>query len=126
MAEFKKPSNVPARSDTWAEQSYQSFDMSGVDRLTYIDTSRNSSLSNGGTPSRNSSTSFPGTVRSSESTPNTATPESMRQFDPDKFFGDMNLSNTGIDVTMNMGSGLGDDGGVGFFTEMLEVNLNGN
>jgi hypothetical protein len=113
MAEFKKP-------------RHQAFDMRGVDRFTYVDTSRNNSLSNGGTPSRNGSTSFPGTVNSSESTPNTATPESMRQFDPDKFFGNMNLSNTGIDVTMNMGSGIGDDGGVEFFTEMLGVDLNVN
>ena len=100
--------------------------MRGVDRFTYVDTSRNNSLSNGGTPSRNSSTSFPGTVNSSENTPNTTTPESMRQFDPDKFFGDMNLSNTGIDATMNMGSGMGDDGEVEFFTDMLGVDLNVN
>ena len=126
MPEFTKPTNVPPRSDTWAEQSHQAFDMRGVDRLTYVDTSRNSSLSSGGTPSRHSSTSFPGTVGSSESTPNIATPDSVRQFDPEKFFGDMNLSNTGIDVTMNMGSMMADDGGVEYFTEMLGVNLNGN
>lgn len=126
MTEFTTPSSVLPQQDTWAKQSHQAFDMRGVERLTFLDTSRNNSLSNGGTPSRNSTTSFPGTVNSSESTPNTATPESMRQFDPEKFFGDMNLSNTGVDVTMNIGSGVDDDGGVGFFTEMLGVSLNGN
>lgn len=108
----------PIEREDWTKASHQAFDMRGVDRFSYIDTSRNSSLSNNGTPSRHSSTSIPGTRNSSESTPNTATPESMRQFDPDKFFGDINLTNTGIDVTMNIG-GMGDDGGVEFFTDML-------
>lgn len=120
---MKAQENPPALSE-WKKKSHQSFDMRGPDRVSYVDTSRHISLSNDGTPSRNSSTSVPGTLNSSESTPNIATPESMRQFDPDKFFGDMNLSNTEIDVTMNMG-GM-DDGGVEFFTEMLGVNLNGN
>lgn len=59
----------------------------------------------------------------SDTTPNTATPESIRQFDPDKFFGDMNLAGTGIDVTMNMGATIDE---AEFFTDMLGVNLNGN
>jgi hypothetical protein len=122
-----KGSEKPIEREDWTKASHQAFDMRGVNRFSYVDTSRNSSLSlsNDGTPSRNSSTSIPGTLNSSESTPNIPTPESMRQFDPDKFFGDMNLANTGIDVTMNMG-GIGDDGGVEFFTDMLGVNLNGN
>lgn len=81
------------------------------------------------TPSRNSSASVPGsgtiTNCSTGSTPNIPTPESIRHFDPEKFFGDISLPGGGIDVTMNMGQEMGDDG-VEFFTDMLGVNLNGN
>jgi hypothetical protein len=61
---------------------------------------------------------------SSEDTPNTSTPESMRQFDPERIFGDMNFA-SGMDMTMNIGQGISDDG-VEFFTDMLGVNLNTN
>src|SRR5438046_10326794 len=111
MADFTKPTNVPPRPDAWAEQSHQAFDIRGVDRLTYVDTSRNSSLSSGATPSRNSSTSFPGTVNSLESTPITATPDSMKQFDPEQLLGYMNLHNTVSDLAIHTGCGMADDGG---------------
>jgi hypothetical protein len=104
--------------------------MRGVNRFTYLDTSRNNSGGADTSPSRQSSSSMTGSASiqpiSSDSSPNTATPESIRQFDPEKFFGDMNLSGSGIDVTMNMGQGLGDDGGVEFFSDMLGVQFNGN
>jgi len=96
--------------------------MGQPDRLSYVDISRNGSLSNDGlTPTRTGSNS--GTMSVSDNTPITATPESIRQFDPDKFFGDMNLSGSGIDVTMNMSTTMDD---AEFFTDMLGVNLNGN
>jgi hypothetical protein len=102
--------------------------MRGVDRtgqperFSYVDVSRNGSLNNEDTtPSRTGSNA--GSVSVSDATPNTATPESIRQFDPDKFFGGMNLSAAGIDVTMNMGTAMDD---TEFFTEMLGGNLNGN
>lgn len=103
-----------------------SFDTRGIDRRGQLDrfsgVSRNPSLSNEDTtPTRTGSN--PGSVSVSGNTPSTATPESIRQFDPDKFFGDMNLSGTGIDVTMNMGGAMDE---TEFFTEMLGVNLNGN
>jgi hypothetical protein len=63
---------------------------------------------------------------SMDHSPNTATPESIRQFDSDKFFGDIHLPGNGVDLGMSMGQGMGDDDGVEFFTEMLGVNLNGN
>jgi hypothetical protein len=116
------PDKTLAELNNWETRTHRAFDMRGTDRFSYVDTSRNNSLSNDFSPSRNSSTSVPRTLNSSESTPNTATPDSMRQFDPDKYFGNMNLSNTGMDVAM----GLSDDGGVEFFTEMLGVNLNGS
>lgn len=101
----------------------QPFDMRGVDRITPIDISRNTSLSDG-LSREGSMTSASIHPLSSDSSPNNiTTPESIRHFDPDKFFGDMNLSASGIDVVMNMGQ---DDPSVEFFTEMLAGNLNGN
>jgi len=105
------------------------FDMRGQERFTFVDQSRNSSLGQENAGSRSGSTSNPGSVGvlpcSSDNTPITSTPESIRQFDADKIFGDMNFSTAGMDVTMDMGQGLGDDGGIEYFTEMLGVNLNG-
>lgn len=102
--------------------------MPGLDRtaqpepFSCVDVSRNGSLSNDDTtPTRSGSN--PSSVSVSDNTPTTATPESIRHFDPDKFFGDMNLSGAGIDVTMNMGTAMDD---ADFFTDMLGVNLNGN
>lgn len=106
------------------------FDMRGVngvgmDRFYYLDCRTSSSLTNDTSPSLTSvSTVAGGSVHpiSSESTPNTASPENLRQFDPDKFFGDMTTLN-GMDVSMNIGQDVS-DGGVEFFTEMLGVQLN--
>jgi hypothetical protein len=113
----------------------RAFDMRGPerfpsDRFTYVDNSRNNSLGKDNNSTPSGSTSNPGSVgvlpnTSSDNTPNTTTPESIRQFDPDKIFGDMNFSTVGMDVTMDMGQGMGDDGGIEYFTEMLGVNLNG-
>ena len=112
----------------------QAFDMRGPDRFppdrfTYVDNSRNNNLGKDNNSTGSGSSSNPGSVgvlgNSSDNTPNTTTPESIRQFDPDKIFGDMNFSTVGIDVTMDMGQGMGDDGGIEYFTEMLGVNLNG-
>jgi len=116
------PSNMNWGSTTSASVR-QPFDMRGVDRAASIDISRNTSLSDG-LSREGSITSASIHPLSSDSSPNNiATPESIRHFDPDKFFGDMNLSASGIDVVMNMGQ---DDPSVEFFTEMLAGNLNGN
>jgi hypothetical protein len=105
------------------------FDMRGHDRFTYVDNSKNTNLGQENAGSRSGSTSNPGSVgvlhSSSDNTPITTTPESIRQFDADKIFGDMNFVTAGMDVTMDMGQGMGDDGGIEYFTEMLGVNLNG-
>jgi len=96
--------------------------MSQPDRFSYADISHNGSISNeDSTPTRTGSNS--GSMSVTDNTPITATPESIRQFDPDRFFGDMNLSGSGIDVAMNMGTTMDD---AEFFTDMLGVNLTGN
>ena len=63
---------------------------------------------------------------SSDSSPNIATPDSIQPFDAERFFGNMNLGANGMDVNLNLGQGMGDDGTVEFFTEMLGVQLNNN
>jgi hypothetical protein len=111
----------------------QAFDMRGQerfnipDRFSYVDNSRNNSLGQDHSSTRSGSSSNPGSIlpNSTGTTPNTATPESIRQFDPDKIFGDMSFSTSGMDVTMDLGQGMGDDGSIEYFTEMLGVNLNG-
>jgi hypothetical protein len=102
------------------EGPHQAFDMRGIDRRFEFATASGLSTES---PSRQSSlTGRSASIHpiSSDNSPNTASPESMRQFDPDKFF-EMNLSNNTMDVTMNMDQ----DDTVEFFTEMLGVNLNG-
>jgi hypothetical protein len=128
---WTKAPSPPRSNFNWQEQ-HRSFDMRGLDRRSYVDDSGSNSLNTDGTtPSRHDSSS--GVTGSSsiapmstESTPSITSPESVRQFDPDKIFGDINFGTNGIDVTMNMGQGMGDDGGVEFFTEILGVNLNGS
>jgi hypothetical protein len=123
-----KPSGpqLPAAPNTDPNQRSIPFDVHPSDqaRFTYVDTARNSSLSNDTTPqSRHSSTSIQ--PLSSVSSPNIATPESIRNFDPQKFFEGMAMD--GVTGGMNMSGDMGDDGGVEFFTEMLGVlNNNGN
>jgi hypothetical protein len=116
----------PPSNETWgySTSSHQPFDIRGVDRFVSLDgsTSRNNSL--GETSSREGSmTGASIHPLSSDSSPNTATPESIRQFDPDKFFRDINLPSGSIDIVMNMGQ---EDPSVEFFTEMLAGNMNGN
>jgi hypothetical protein len=123
-------SNDQAPTESWTQPKRQAFDVRGVSRFTNVDSSRNNSVTTDYTPSRSHSNSVPGSgpmtnSSTADSTPNVPTPESIRQFDPEKFFEDMSLPGSGIDVTMNMGQGMGDDG-VEFFTEMLGVHLNGN
>jgi len=117
--------NPQMSNNDWMSTPHVPFDVRGVDRLSYM-SSRSNSL-NATTPTGQSTSSATGSASiqalSSDSSPNTETPDAIRQFDPDKFFGDMNLSGTGIDVSMNLGQGMGDDG-VEFFTEMLGVHLN--
>jgi hypothetical protein len=102
--------------------------MHGIDRtgqearFSHVDVCRHGSSSNEGSAGPPTG-STSGSISVSYSTPNTATPESIRQFDPDKFFGDLNLAGTGIDVTMNMGTTMDE---TEFFTDMLGVNLNGS
>jgi hypothetical protein len=93
-------------------------------RFTFVDIS---AMSADVTPSRHSSTTGASVPSMSmDHSPNTATPESIRQFASDKFFGDIHLPGNSVDLEMSMGQGMGDDDGVEFFTEMLGVNLNGN
>jgi len=102
-----------------------SFDMRAPEqRFTNVETSRNSSLSTD-SPSRNSSMANSVQAISSDSSPNIATPDSVRQFDADKFFGEMtNLSSNGIEITMSMDQGIQGLNDDGFFTEMLGVHMN--
>lgn len=122
----KTPSGIS--SAQFQKDHTRSFDVRGMDRtgqeerLSYVDISRHRSSSNEGSAAPPTG-STSGSMSVSNSTPNTATPESIRQFDPDKFFGDLNLTGTGIDVTMNMGTTMDE---TEFFTEMLGVNLNGS
>jgi hypothetical protein len=101
--------------------------MRGIDRtgqeerFSFVDVSCHGSSSNEGSVAH-ATGSTSGSMSVSNSTPNTATPESIRQFDPDKYFGDLNLAASGIDVTM-MGTTMDE---TEFFTDMLGVNLNGN
>ena len=127
-------SNNPILDQTFGQQQQlpvQPFDMRGhdrfpSDRFSYIDNSRNNSLGTENSSSRSGSTSNPGSVgvlpNSSDNTPNTATPENIRTFE---IFGEMNFNAAGLDVTMDMGQGMGDDGSIDYFTEMLGVNLSG-
>lgn len=128
---WTKPSNpqVPSTSPTNnpypRPKRHTSFDMRAPEqRLAYINSSRHSSLSTD-SPSQNSSMATSIQALSSDSSPTIATPESVRQFDSDKYFGDMtNLGGNGIDITMNMDHGIQDMNDDGFFTDMLGVNLN--
>jgi len=113
-------------SSNWGYSTadHQAFDMRGVERIVAVAGSRNSSLGDISSSREGSLTGASIHPISSDSSPDTTTPPaSIRDFDPDKFFGDMNLSASGIDVVMNMGQ---DDASVEFFTEMLAGNLNGN
>lgn len=128
---WTKPSNpqVPSTSPTdnpyHRPQHSSSFDMRAPEqRVTYVDASRHSSLSTD-SPSQNSSMATSIQALSSDSSPNIATPDSIRQFDPDKFFGDMtNLGGNSIDITMSMDQGMQGLNDDGFFTDMLGVNMN--
>lgn len=129
---WTKPSNpqIPTTSThnpSSRPQHHSSFDMRAPEqRFSYVDTSRNSLSTD--SPSRNSSMATSIHALSSESSPNIATPDSIRQFDPEKFFGDMtNLTSNGIDITMGMDQGIQGLNDDGFFTEMLGVSMhNGN
>ena len=101
--------------------------MRGHDRFSHVDISRSGSLTTE-SPSRHSSMTGSTSVQpiSSDSSPNIATPDSIQPFDAERFFGNMNLGANGMDVNLNLGQGMGDDGTVEFFTEMLGVQLNNN
>ena len=127
---WTKPSNpqipaTPIDKPYQRPQHHSSFDMRAPEqRFTYVDTSRNSSLSTE-SPSRNSSMTNSVQAISSENSPNIATPDSIRQFDADKFFVEMtNLSGNGIDITMSMDQGMQGLNDDGFFTDMLGANMN--
>lgn len=122
--DFQIPTEpIISSTSTWGYSTtpHQPFDMRGMDRINPLDTSGNSSFDFSSREGSLTSASIQ--PISSDSSPDMTTPESIRQFDPDKFFGDINLTTGGIDVVMNMGQ---DDPSVEFFTEMLAGNMNGN
>jgi hypothetical protein len=112
------PIAKPLPTPTWKsfpgmENPREPFDMRGtdrsiIDRFTYVDIS----------PREGSLTGSSVQPISSDSTPIDNTPETLQQFDPEKFFGEMNLSSGSIDIVMNMGQ----DDGVEFFSDMLGGN----
>jgi hypothetical protein len=126
--------HIPSQQGTQRGE-HRPFDMHGIhrpstDRFTSFDTSRNNSIGIDTSPSRQSVSSMTGSTSiqpvSSDSSPNIATPESLRQFDPDNILGNLNMTSNGIDATVNVREGLSDEGGAGFFTEMLGVQFNGH
>ena len=128
---WTKPSNPQVPSTSPTDNPYHrprhnsSFDMRAPEqRLAYVNAPKQSSLSTD-SPSHNGSIATSIQALSSDSSPNIATPESIRQFDPDRFFGDMtNLGGNGIDMTMNMDPGMQELNDDGFFTDMLGVSMN--
>lgn len=126
----KSPDPIPPVPQSYflsTQSKHEPFDMRGQSRVSSDGNSRNDNLSTE-SPSRHSSMTGSASVQpiSSDSSPNIATPDSIQPFDPERFFGNMNMGSNGMDVNLTLGQGISDDGTVEFFTEMLGVQLNNN